>query len=267
MAGSPWALLPSALLRPCVLSCALGLGLLLAGGSATAQDDDAEEDWDEGDDSEGTAEEGEGGAAEDTAAPADEAEAASASEGSGDELDEEEFDETSEAEGDEPAAAEDEASVARRIAEIMDIYSTKEKRRDPLEHIVADGGRAEIWFLHGLGGDTAAVQKARCDAFRWMFFGRLTRSKGVDEVFRVLPAVQEVRLSLFSIETQIQPDGRRGYRQFRKADPKMEITVSRTTVQGLDLPRLRERLQGPNCAKEGERVADKVWIASPEVKK
>ncbi|MDY0060860.1 MAG: hypothetical protein RBU45_13690 [Myxococcota bacterium] len=161
----------------------------------------------------------------------------------------------------------DDTTIAIRIAEITDIYLTYEKRRDPLERIIVDGPRAEIWFLQAMSGRPAEVEKTKCNAYQWLFFGRLNRSRGVKEVFQRFPKLQEIRLSLFTIETRINPDGRRGYRQYRKADPKMEITVSKETARAIDLLKLKEKLTGEGCVAEGERIIDKRWYATAETAK
>jgi len=166
-------------------------------------------------------------------------------------------------EGEESAADDDvdDATIAAAIAEMTDIYLTMDSRRDPLERIIIDGSRAEIWFLQAMRGTPAEVEQIRCQAYRWLFFGRLTRSKGAKEVFLKFSKIQEIRLSFFTLETRIEPDGRRGYRQARKADPAMEVTLSREAVIGLDMAKLRQRLGGEGCAAEGERVVDKKWYA------
>ena len=179
-------------------------------------------------------------------------------------------DEDEELEGEEdeggggPAGEDEEAQAAQTIARITDIYLTKQERRDPLERIIVDADRAEIWFLHPMRGDKAAVERVKCDAFRWLFFGRLMRSKGVHRVLEKLPEIQELRLSFFTIATRVQPDGRRGYKQSRKADSKMELTITRETVASLDLVSLKRKLQGPGCVAQGERVVDKKWYAEQE---
>lgn len=244
--------------------CSLcALALVCSPVPSLAQDDDdvfdTDEDWDDEDDAADT-----GGAETSPAASAAKPEPGLQR---GADLEDEDFDEADpDDHGDETSGMgeEQEQQVAQEIATLTDIYLTHRQRRDPLEQIVVDGGRAEIWFLHGLEGGAAEVQAARCDAFRWLLFGRLTRSRGVFEVFRRFPSIQEVRLNLFTIGTTIEPDGRRGYRQVRKANAKMEITITRDTAASLDPVQQRKRLRGPACVTAGEGIVDKTWYTQQE---
>ncbi len=248
-------------MRTLTASCLIVVAtLLLSPGSAWSQDDEAafdlDEDWDEDDDDSSSGDE----AADGAASP--EGGMQRGADLEDEDFDEEEFEEV----GGEPGVVEEEREkdVAQEIADLTDIYLTHRKRRDPLEQIVVDGGRAEIWFLHGLKGGAEQVQRARCDGFRWLLFGRLTRSKGVFEIFRRFPSIQEVRLNLFTIGTRIEPDGRRGYRQARRANAKMEITITRDTAASLDAVEQRKRLQGPTCVVAGEGIVDKTWYHQEE---
>ena len=275
--------------RPGILSASLGAALLLLPGlPAHAQDEGDEEAEDGDEEAEDGDEEAEGEDEEETDAAGGGAEdggeededpeaeagttAISPSSGRGAlandvlggmDADEEESGEVED--GEEPPAEElDDSAIAAGIAEMTDIYLTMQKRRDPLERIIVDGPRAEIWFLQTMGGNAAEVERTRCQAYRWLFFGRLTRSRGVRDVFQKYVKIQEVRLSLFTIETRIQPDGRRGYRQYRKADPKMEIAISRETALSLDMVKLRQKMAGAGCIPEGERAVDKKWYSTKE---
>lgn len=150
-----------------------------------------------------------------------------------------------------------EARVGRQIEGQLDFYMVKQDKRDPLEVVVVDGVSAEIWFLHPMAGDDAI--RAKCEAFQWLFFGRLSRSKGLKAVFDTFDFIEEVKLVYFDVKTRIEPDGRRGYRQFRKTSPRLELTVTRETAMSLNYEVLRARMQGPRCVREAEKVIDKKW--------
>ncbi len=230
-------------------------------GSSWAQDEEEDEDYDEEGDYDEDDEGDEGGEDESMDEPGPSSGAGRGEAGEEDDAqlmgDDESFDEDLEDDTADETDVDDEAKAVEVISDLLDIYLTKQIRRDPLERIVVDGGRAEIWFLHGMKGGER--QRDKCNAMRWLLFGRLHRSKGIRKVFEKLPALQEIRLTFFTIETTVQPDHRRGYRQFRKADPKLELTISRETAMGLDLHRLREEMKGERCLSVGERVMDKKW--------
>ncbi len=150
-----------------------------------------------------------------------------------------------------------EVRVGREIAQLLDFFVVKPDKRDPLEAVVVDRVAAEIWFLHPMAGDEAG--RARCEAYQWLFFGRLSRSKGLRAVFEAFDFLEEVKVVYFDVKTRIEPDGRRGYRQFRKTSPRLEVTVTRETAMNLNYEVLKARMQGPRCVREAERVIDKKW--------
>lgn len=147
--------------------------------------------------------------------------------------------------------------MANSIEEITGFYLLPDEKRDPLEQVIVQGETAEIWFLHPMEGKNVSVD--RCTLYRWFFFGRLHHSKGVDEIFRRHANLAEVKLMVFDIKTRIEPDGKRGYRQFRKTSPRMEITVTRERAMSLNFGALRARMRGPRCLREAERVVDRKW--------
>ena len=149
------------------------------------------------------------------------------------------------------------AKVARTIEELMGFFVVKHDKRDPLETVVVDGNAAEIWYLHAMRGPDVA--KARCDAYRWLFFGRLRQARGVKAVFERFDHLDEVKLVFFDVKTRIHADGRRGYRQLRKTSPRMEVTLTRETALALNYGALRSRMKGPRCVAEAERAVDQKW--------
>ena len=149
------------------------------------------------------------------------------------------------------------AQIGRSIEELLHFYVVKPDKRDPLETVVVDSNSAEIWFLHPMEGKEAV--QAKCDAYRWLLFGRLERSRGLKAVFDRFDFLEEVKLVFFDIKTRIEPDGRRGYRQFRKTSPRMEVTVTRETAMSLNYEVLEARMRDGRCAREAERVVDKKW--------
>lgn len=147
--------------------------------------------------------------------------------------------------------------VGLKIEGLLDFFLVKPEKRDPLEAVVVDGVSAEIWYMHPMVGE--GVKKARCEAYQWLFFGRLNRSRGLKSVFESVDFLEEVKLVYFDVKTRIEPDGRRGYRQFRKTSPRLEVTVTRETAMNLNYEVLRARMQGPRCIQEAERVVDRKW--------
>lgn len=150
-----------------------------------------------------------------------------------------------------------EQRVGRQIEQLLDFFIVKEDKRDPLEAVVVDGVAAEIWFLHPMAD--SELNRAKCEAYQWLFFGRMSRSKGLKAVFEAFDFIEEVKLVYFDVKTRIEPDGRRGYRQFRKTSPRLEVTVTRETAMNLNYEVLRSRMQGPRCVREAEKVIDKKW--------
>ena len=150
-----------------------------------------------------------------------------------------------------------EVRVGREIARLLDFFVVKPDKRDPLEAVVVDGVAAEIWFLHPMVGDE--VGRARCEAYSWLLFGRLSRSKGLRSVFEAFDFLEEVKVVYFDVKTRTEPDGRRGYRQFRKTSPRLEVTMTRETALNLNYEVLRARMSGPRCVSEAEKVIDKKW--------
>ncbi len=147
--------------------------------------------------------------------------------------------------------------AGREIAGLLDFYVVKADKRDPLEVVVVDESSAEIWYLHPMVG--TGTKAARCQAYRWLFFGRSQRSPGLRAVFDRFDFLDEVKLVYFDVKTRIEPDGRRGYRQFRKTSPRLEVTVTRETAMNLNYEVLQARMQGPRCISEAERVVDRNW--------
>jgi hypothetical protein len=148
-------------------------------------------------------------------------------------------------------------SVGESIASMLGFYLVHKEQRDPLEQVVVDGNAAEIWFLHTMAGDEKV--RARCDAYQWLFFGRLKRSKGIKQVFKRFGFLEEVKMILFDVKTRIEPDGKRGYRQFRKTSPRMEVTLTRETATALNFGVLRSRMEGSRCVREAEKIVDRKW--------
>jgi hypothetical protein len=131
------------------------------------------------------------------------------------------------------------------------------ERRDAGERVVLRGGRLEIWFLRPIGRADRA--HALCDGARWLLSGRLAATQGVGALFRAAPAVTEVTLVFYTVDTRVEPGGDGRYRQFRTAAPTARFRVGRDRASGIDPALARTQLTGDACAKRAERLLDEVW--------
>ncbi len=168
-----------------------------------------------------------------------------------------------------PVAAQDEAPVpglseerrkdiAASIESALDVYLVHKPKREALEGVIVQRGRAEVWFLRNLDVNQ---QDAKCDALRWLLLGRFQTSKGVRAAFEANPEMETVALVFYRVETRVRVGARGEYVQDRTAVRTLEVSIDRTKGKVLNRKLLEAALRGnrDTCIAKGEAAVDHHW--------
>ena len=150
------------------------------------------------------------------------------------------------------------AQMATDIEESLGIYIIHKDDREALEGVIVKGSRAEVWFLRPLERN---IDDAKCDAFRWLFNGRLAATPGVLPLFKRYPELDEVTLVFYAVRTKVRSDNKGGYIQDRTPIRHLELSLTRERALALDPKRTREILKRSRgtCIEEGQKLVDRYW--------
>lgn len=150
------------------------------------------------------------------------------------------------------------AQMAADIEESLGIYIVHKDDREALEGVIVKGSRAEVWFLRPLERN---IDDAKCDAFRWLFNGRLAATPGVLPLFKRYPELDEVTLVFYAVRTKVRSDNKGGYIQDRTPIRHLELSLTRERALALDPKRTRELLERSRgvCIEEGQKLVDRYW--------
>jgi hypothetical protein len=144
----------------------------------------------------------------------------------------------------------------------LGVYSLISERRDPGEAAVLRNQTLFIKFRQDLRTLTASKKDLfLCKAAKWLLAGRLANSDGLDALMQAKPQLKQAKLIVFGVDTSVSPDHRGKYKQTRKLNAQLILTIDRTRLKQLNLEQLKTNLEGENCNRVARTVLTKVWFA------
>ncbi len=104
--------------------------------------------------------------------------------------------------------------IKEDIADMMDLWILKDRMMDNLEGVsIASDNVLEFRYWKARG--ESKVQKKygdqlKCNAFKWLFFGRTRFAKGIEEVFKKYPQFKGARYIWFDKDIERKYDSEKG---------------------------------------------------------
>src|SRR3989338_5487971 len=104
--------------------------------------------------------------------------------------------------------------IEKDIADMLDLWILNDRMLDNLEKVTITKDNI-IEFRYWKARGASNVQKKyadqlKCNAFKWLFFGRTRFSKGIDEVFKKYPEFKGAKYIWFDKDIERKYDSEKG---------------------------------------------------------
>jgi hypothetical protein len=163
-------------------------------------------------------------------------------------------------------AAIEAGTLANELETFFGIFLLQKDRRSAQDRVLVNGSgekgfTAEISYWRSLQSRDSTEEV--CNAYKWLLFGRGSYGKGASEAFAQYPALTQVELRFFDVESGTKLGKKKGeILPTSRVIPYLKIGVERKSLlaKKADWKQVKEKTTKGNCADLGTRYLDSRWF-------